>query len=249
MNGAVILRSKTYKNIVDSGYTTYHSDGSKSVTYENMLDNGVTTYHSDGSKSVTYQNMTNNGYTTYHSKSVSSQGNPLSNVGYAVGGFSVLAVCVICSFVVLKYSSILPIGIIIASYLIALPMGRIIGESNAFLITQPFFFYGIQHFVALAWTKHGDVDFLVGVYGVLGGIVLEVVLELYIIVSKIGDEDDYGNNNAILLICDVYLAIFAPASVFIGESAFTGFILSEVAILSLTILFVLVRCVFKRKKH
>lgn len=60
------MSDKTYKNILDDGYTTYHEDGSKSVSYKNILDDGVTTYHEDGSKSVTYKNILNDGTTTYH---------------------------------------------------------------------------------------------------------------------------------------------------------------------------------------
>ena len=67
-------KSTTYKNILDDGYTTYHSDGSKSTSYKNILDDGVTTYHPDGSKSTSYKNILDDGVTTYHpdgSKSVS----------------------------------------------------------------------------------------------------------------------------------------------------------------------------------
>lgn len=60
-------KSETYKNVFNDGTTTYHSDGSKSETYKNIFNNGTTTYHSDGSKSETYKNIFNNGYTTYHS--------------------------------------------------------------------------------------------------------------------------------------------------------------------------------------
>lgn len=59
-------KDKTYKNITDDGYTTYHSDGSKTKTYKNTLDNGFTSYHDDGSRSVTYKNIFDNGSTTYH---------------------------------------------------------------------------------------------------------------------------------------------------------------------------------------
>ncbi|MCR5006336.1 MAG: hypothetical protein K6A77_10575 [Clostridiales bacterium] len=61
------MPDKTYKNLFDDGYTTYHDDGTKSTTYKNLLDDGVTTYHSDGSKSTTYNNILDNGTTTYHS--------------------------------------------------------------------------------------------------------------------------------------------------------------------------------------
>lgn len=60
------MSDKTYKNLLDDGYTTYHEDGSKSKTYKNLLDDGYTTYHEDGSKSQTYQNLLDDGYTTYH---------------------------------------------------------------------------------------------------------------------------------------------------------------------------------------
>ena len=59
-------KSKTYKNLFDDGTTTYHEDGSKSKTYKNLFDDGTTTYHSDGSKSKTYKNLFDDGYTTYH---------------------------------------------------------------------------------------------------------------------------------------------------------------------------------------
>ena len=61
------MADKTYKNLFDDGYTTYHDDGTKSTTYKNLFDDGVTTYHSDGSKSTTYNNILDNGTTTYHS--------------------------------------------------------------------------------------------------------------------------------------------------------------------------------------
>lgn len=57
--------SKTFKNVTNNGYTTYHSDGSKSTTFKNVMDSGYTTHHSDGGKSVTYQNVTDSGFTTY----------------------------------------------------------------------------------------------------------------------------------------------------------------------------------------
>ena len=60
-------KSTTYKNLLDDGYTTYNSDGSKSKTYNNLFDNGTTTYHDDGSTSKTYQNVLDDGYTTYNS--------------------------------------------------------------------------------------------------------------------------------------------------------------------------------------
>ncbi len=60
------MADKTYKNILDDGYTTYHDDGTKSRTYKNVLDDGVTTYHEDGSKTVTYKNVLDDGYTSYH---------------------------------------------------------------------------------------------------------------------------------------------------------------------------------------
>ena len=59
-------KDKTYKNVTDDGYTTYHSDGSKTKTYKNTFDSGITSYHDDGSRSVTYKNIFDNGLTTYH---------------------------------------------------------------------------------------------------------------------------------------------------------------------------------------
>ena len=60
------MGDKTYKNLFDDGYTTYHEDGTKSKTYNNFFDDGQTTYHEDGSKSKTYKNFLDDGYTTYH---------------------------------------------------------------------------------------------------------------------------------------------------------------------------------------
>lgn len=57
--------SKTFKNLINGGYTTHHSDGSKSTTFKNLTDSGYTTYHDNGSKSVTYQNITDSGFTTH----------------------------------------------------------------------------------------------------------------------------------------------------------------------------------------
>ena len=65
--------AKTYKNILDDGYTTYHDDGTTSVSYKNVLNNGTTTYHSDGSTSVTYDNVLDHGTTTYHSDGSTSR--------------------------------------------------------------------------------------------------------------------------------------------------------------------------------
>lgn len=62
-------KSHTTKNLFDGGYTTRHSDGSKSVTFKNVLDDGYTTYHDDGSKTKTYPNVLNDGYTSYHESS------------------------------------------------------------------------------------------------------------------------------------------------------------------------------------
>lgn len=61
------MADKTYKNLLDDGYTTYHEDGSVSKTYKNLLDDGTTTYHEDGSTSKTYSHLLDDGYTTYHS--------------------------------------------------------------------------------------------------------------------------------------------------------------------------------------
>ena len=77
------MADKTYKNLFDDGYTTYHDDGSKSTTYKNLFDDGYTTYHENGGKSTTYKNILDDGYTTYHrdgSKS-STYGNILDD-GY-----------------------------------------------------------------------------------------------------------------------------------------------------------------------
>lgn len=67
------MTDKTYKNLLDDGYTTYHDDGTQSVTYRNLLNDGYTTYHSDGRKSETYKNFLYDGYTTYHSDGSNSE--------------------------------------------------------------------------------------------------------------------------------------------------------------------------------
>ncbi len=67
------MSDKTYKNLFDDGYTTYHDDGSKSVTYQNVFDDGYTTYHDDGSKAQTYQNVFDDGTTTYQADGTKSQ--------------------------------------------------------------------------------------------------------------------------------------------------------------------------------
>lgn len=67
------MADKTYKNLFDDGYTTYHDDGTKSTTYKNLFDDGVTTYHSDGSKSKTYNNLFDDGTTTYHDDGTKSK--------------------------------------------------------------------------------------------------------------------------------------------------------------------------------
>ena len=61
------MADKTYKNLFDDGYTTYHDDGTTSKTYKHLFDDGYTTYHNDGSKSDTYQHLFDDGYKTYHS--------------------------------------------------------------------------------------------------------------------------------------------------------------------------------------
>jgi hypothetical protein len=78
--------SKTYKNIMDDGYTTYHDNGCKSTTYKNLTDNGYTTYHEDGSTSVTYKNVLDNGSTTFHYNSNGSPNHPqCNNFGASIG--------------------------------------------------------------------------------------------------------------------------------------------------------------------
>ena len=51
------MADKTYKNLFDDGYTTYHDDGTKSTTYKNLFDDGAR-------PSVTAKELTNSFYTT-----------------------------------------------------------------------------------------------------------------------------------------------------------------------------------------
>lgn len=60
------MADKTYKNLLDDGYTTYHEDGTQSKTYKHLFDDGYTTHHEDGSRSDTYQHVFDDGYNTYH---------------------------------------------------------------------------------------------------------------------------------------------------------------------------------------
>ena len=76
------MADKTYKNLFDDGYTTYHDDGTKSVTYKNLFDDGYTTYHESGGKSQTYRNLFDGGFTTYNSGSSGANGYQEAGLSY-----------------------------------------------------------------------------------------------------------------------------------------------------------------------
>ncbi len=237
--------SKTYKNVLDDGSTTYHSDGSTSKTYKNVLDDGSTTYHSDGSTSKTYKNVLDNGHTTYNSRNGSAAtGNEprisfdASDLGYCVLGIFVLGITVICAFTSLQFS-FLPAIVIAVSFGGALLLSKKLGESSGFLIMQPFLLYGFHCWYHVAWTNFQRQGFLTGSLSILGIIVVEVLLELFILISKIADESEHRNGFLFFLIgCTALGSLFgALDSVFrIVYAVYSAFLLLVCLIV------VLVRC-------
>lgn len=243
------MKSFTKKNLTDSGYTTYHSDGSTSKTYRHTMDDGFTTYHSDGSTTKTYKNLTNDGYTSYTDgrKHSTYGGSGLETFGAMFVGILLLGFSVICSFVILKETAIGPITIIAASFLVASILSRKIGSSNAFLLMNPFFLYGIQQFLSLTWEGSSGFDFIVGMPGFLGGIVIEIVFGLFILIGKIGEEDEKGYSNTFLLILSFIPTFMAPCSAVVGFPADMVFYMFDSLLLFLTIIVVAVRCTKKGK--
>ncbi len=228
------MKSKTVKNILDNGHTTYHSDGSKSVTYDNILDNGRTTYHSGGSKSVTSRDKTNSGFTTSG-----------SDAGGAVIGIFILGASVICSLASLKFG-FLPIIIITASIVTAFLLRKAIGESNAFLIMQPFLLFGIYRWYYVSWNHIGDLEFLTGWIGFLGILVVEVILVIFLFMFRINTEDEYGNGNGFLLCISSLPVIAAPCGVLVDPLQYVFFFF-DLLLFIISLLVVIVRC--SRAKH
>ncbi len=146
-------KSKTYKNITDSGYTTYHSGGSKSSTYKNVLSEGYTTYHDDGSKSVTHKNLTDSGFTTYR---VPNDG--AFDFLYVIFGGMVIALSLLSLFA-LGSSAILSIALIAISILARILLNRKRGTTIFVLWAHPFTLLGWRLLVNSMW-QNSNGNFL-----------------------------------------------------------------------------------------
>ena len=246
--------SKTYKNGMDNGFTTYHSEGSSSKTYKNAMDDGFITFHSDGSTSKSYRNLTNNGYSPYtHEQrpintTTQSIGSAAEDLGGVLGAVLILGFTVLCSFIVLKHSAVVPILIILAAFIIASLLGKRIGNSNSFILVLPIIFYGLQRFMFLTWTRSIAYDFIVGIPGFLGGIVIEVFISIYLLIAKIEVYDEFGNSNGMALFFALYAGVMAPFSVICGRIALIGFYIYDLLMLFILSIVIIVRCIKRKTK-
>ena len=168
--------SHTYKNIFDDGYTTYHDGGGKSRTYKNAFDDGYTTYHSNGEVTRTYKSLTNDNY-----RSTTYKNGDFVDGFAALGAFAILFITVICAVLFLKSSIILPLVILIGSIVFGNYLGTHIDVSLAFYLIQPFAFFGTFRIMLLLNDLSSKGDFILHIFGWLGGIVLDTVVMFYIL--------------------------------------------------------------------
>lgn len=167
--------SKIFKNLMNNGYTTHYSDGSKSTTFKNVTDSGYTTHHDDGSKSVTYRNVTDSGFTTYDIPNHQTGG--FDDGGLFDGPCLVFGATVIfLSFVALLKlgkSAILALLLIAVSILVRVLLNRKYGTGFFTLWAHPLTLLGWR-LLANALLKNTNGNFLeyFGVFFLTIGIII-----------------------------------------------------------------------------
>lgn len=145
--------SKTFKNLINGGYTTHHSDGSKSTTFKNLTDSGYTTYHDNGSKSVTYQNITDSGFTTHDISNHQTGGfndGGLLDVPCLVFGATIILVAILSLFTLGK-SAIFALLLIAVSVLVRGLLNRKYDTGFFSLWAHPFTLLGWRLLVNALW--------------------------------------------------------------------------------------------------
>lgn len=164
---------KTHKNVLDSGYTTYHDDGSKSVTYKNVTDTGYTTYHSDGSKTVSYQHFTNDGYSSVHIPADHS-----FDFIYGIFAFSVVFLSIVSLFSLGKHA-IIALALLALSVVARVLIVRKNEKTIAGLLWfYPFTLLGWRLLVNAMW-EHTNGNFLepFGIFFISLGIIATLFLD------------------------------------------------------------------------
>jgi uncharacterized membrane protein (GlpM family) len=202
--------SKTFRNIFDKGYKTYHDSGTKSTTYKNTINDGYTTYHSDGRTSHTYKNFLNNGYTTYHSTSGSGSGIwglilALVAVGSSVYecGTAIIFPCLMLFIIlpvivfVLRRTYIKPIWTIYGYTYFLLSLYPVIMNADITIPLMNFVLCGLFSILVL-WILIGYGCFLDDTSGILDFIVLFLVFLNFILYIVTKNKSVSGMNEFLI---------------------------------------------------
>lgn len=166
--------SKTFKNVTNDGYTTYHSDGSKSTTFQNVTDSGYTTHHDDGGKSVTYQNILIPGFTTYDIPDYQAggldDGGLLGNLSLIFGMTIILAS--VLSLFGLGKSGIFALSMIGISIIAKIILNRKFNTCFFTLWAHPLTLLGWRLLVNAMWENNdGDIFVFFGVFFLTVGVI------------------------------------------------------------------------------
>ncbi len=188
-------RTKTYRDVMGKGYTSYHDDGSVTKTYKNVMGEGYTSYHDDGGVTKTYKDVMGEGYTSYYDDgSVTKTYKNVMGEGYtsyhmpADHSFDFIYVIFAVSFIFLSIVSLISLG---KHAIVSLALLAISVAARAILINKretPGVFLWLYPFTLLGWRllvnamwNHTNGNYLepFGVFFITLGIVASLFIDCH----------------------------------------------------------------------